>query len=207
MLIPAAKIFEKPEAGAHFAVLIDVVDLGMITTVFNGQPKTYPAIRYIWSLATLGKDGKPLRQYSQKLNASSWHEKGNLYKVTKMILGVPPSPAIDPESLIGQVRQLFISRDISPDGSKDYANIMGIVPAPAGYVLPIPADYVREKFRPKTQAGPAGQPVQTYSQPPQQPAQYAQATQQYTPPAPAPTQQVGPQTYPTPVPQGTDVKF
>jgi hypothetical protein len=176
MLIPQAKQFEKPEAGPHIGVIVDVVDLGIITSTFNGQAKSYPAIRFIWSLATVGKDGKPLQVWSQKLNASSWHEKGNLYKTVKMILGNPPLPTLDPETLIGQVRQLFISREKSPDGLKDYANIMGIVPAPAGFVLPVPADYVRVKFRTQTTAGPQGQPVQTYAQPPQT-AQQAQTTQ------------------------------
>ena len=211
MLIPQAKVYEKPEAGPHYGVIIDVVDLGNITTTFNGQAKTYPAIRFIWSLGTVGKDGKPLQVYSQKLNASSWHEKGNLYKTVKMILGQPPLPTLDPEQLIGQVRQLFISRDKSPDGTKDYANIVGIVPAP-GVNLPVPADYVRVKFRPQQTAGPQGQPVQTYQQPPQQ-AQNVYAQGQSVQPAnpgyaqPAPVQQIAPQTYPTPVPQGVDVKF
>jgi hypothetical protein len=207
MQIPAAKIFEKPEAGPHYGVLVDVVDLGLVTSVFNGQSKTYPAIRYIWVLATLGKDGKPLQQRSRRLNASSWHEKGNLYKETKMILGSAPLPTLDPESLIGQVRQLFITREISPDGSTDYSNIMGILPAPAGYVLPIPADYIRVKFRPKQQAGPQGQPVQTYAQPPQQAQpqqQYAQNPQQ---PAPVTYNAVPAQYQPVPAPQGADIKF
>ena len=168
MQIPAAKEFEKPEAGPHLGVIIDVVDLGVITTVFNGQPKTYPAIRFIWALGTVGKDGKPLQVWGKKLNASSWHENGNLYKTVKQIIGAPPLPTFDPESLIGQVRQLFISREKSVDGTKDYVNIVGIAPAQPGVNLPVPADYVRVKFRPKVQAGPQGQPVQTYQQPPTQ---------------------------------------
>jgi hypothetical protein len=179
MIIPAAKQFEKPEAGPHFAVLIDVVDLGIITSTFNGQTKQYPALRFIWSLATVGKDGKPLQVWSKKINASSWHEKGNLYQTVKQILGVPPQPTLDPESLIGQVRQVFVSREKSPDGLKDYANIIGIVPAPAGFNLPIPADYVRVKYRPQQTAGPNGQPVQTYQAPP--PQQQPQQTPPFAP--------------------------
>jgi hypothetical protein len=179
MQIPAAKVYEKPEAGPHYAVLIDVVDLGIITATFNGQPKSYPALRFIWSLATVGKDGKPLQVWSKKINASSWHEKGNLYQTVKQILGVPPQPTLDPESLIGQVRQVFVSREKSPDGLKDYANIIGIVPAPAGFNLPIPADYVRVKYRPQQTAGPNGQPVQTYQAPP--PQQQPQQTPPFAP--------------------------
>lgn len=181
MQIPAAKQYEKPAAGPHYGVLIDVVDLGIISTTFNGQPKSYPGIRFIWQLATVGQDGKPLQVWSPKLNASSWHEKGNLYKTVKMIIGVPPTPALDPESLIGQVRQLFISRDKSADGTKDFANIVGIAPAP-GIALPVPADYVRVKFR---------QPANT-------------ANTQQVPPSTQPGAQYQPVGAP---PQGTTVKF
>lgn len=191
MQIPAAKQYEKPAAGPHYGVLIDVVDLGVIAFSYQGQTKMNPGIRFIWQLATVGQDGKPLQVWSPKLNASSWHEKGGLYKTVKMIIGTPPTPALDPESLIGQVRQLFISRDKSADGTKDFANIVGIAPAP-GITLPVPADYVRMKFR---------QPANTQQQ--QNPAPQAQPTtqsqfNQYGTPAGTPAGIP---------PQGTVVKF
>jgi hypothetical protein len=200
--------------------LADIVDLGKVTTVYNNQTKVQPMVRFVWILNVLGNDpvkypdtyGKPL-QVAQRFNVTSLHEKSNVYKTLKQILGQPPSPTLDIETLIGQTRILWISRETSPDGSKDFANIMGILPAQPGVVVPIPADFVRAKFRAQTTAGPQGQPVQTYAQPPQQPVQYTQTGappygQPSVPPyAPPPVQQYAPQAGPVPTPQGADVKF
>jgi hypothetical protein len=212
------KEYEKAESGMYNAVLADVVDLGMITTTFQGQAKTYPAVRLIWILNVLGKNGKPLEWYSPKYNASL-HEKATLYKVLKQIIGTAPAANLDIETLIGQTRKLVINRERSADGTKDYANLMGILPPEPGVNIPIPQDFVRVKFRTQTQAGPAGQPVQTYAQPPQQPqlqAQpYAPPAQQGYPVASQPPPFAPPPQYPQPVqqyspappPQGADIKF
>lgn len=152
------KEFEKPPAGQYYAVLADIVDLGEVTTTFNGQTKKFPAQRFVWILNFNGKDGQPL-QVSERFNVSSDHEKSNIYKKLKMILGYPPAPGFDYESLVGQTRILWITRDVSADGTKDYANIMGIMPAPVGVVVPIPAGFVRAKFKAQTQAQPAGAPA------------------------------------------------
>lgn len=215
------KEYEKPEGGMHFGVLADVVDLGMVTTTFNNQSRTVPMVRFVWILAAIGKDGKNL-QVSQRFNASSDHEKSNIYKNTKQILGVAPPPGFDYETLIGSTRLLLINREKSPDGTKDFANIMGILPAKnqAGEEvrMQVPADFVRDKNKPqqeqarfrqqqnRTQAQPATAAPVSYGSAPAQPV-----TQGLVPP-PVPTsvasvQQLAPQTYPTPVPQGADVKF
>ena len=220
------KEYEKPESGVYNAVLADVVDCGIVNTVFQGQAKSYPAVRLIWVLNALDKKGKLLEWWSPKYNASL-HEKATLYKVLKQIIGQAPVANLDIETLIGQTRKLVINRERSADGTKDYANLMGVLPPDPGFQMAVPQDFVRVKFRTQTQAGPNGQPVQTYAQPPQQPLNSApQAQQQYYPPAPPPLQQVGypapsqpppfaPPQYPQPVqqyvpappPQGADIKF
>lgn len=199
------KTYEKPESGLYHGVLADIVDLGMQTTTFNGQARTVPMIRFVWFLNAIGKDGKQL-SVAQRFNASSDHEKSNIFKTLKMILGQAPAKGFDLELLIGQVRKILINRERSADGTKDFANIMGILPADPGAIVAPPVDFIRAKFRPQTTAGPQGQPVQTYQQPPQtQPVATAAAV--YTPPPTAPVQQLAPQTYPTPTPQGADIKF
>ena len=187
----AGKVFEKPNNGIYHGVLADVVDLGMVTTTYKGVTKTQPMIRLIWYLNANGQDGKPL-SVAQKFNANL-HEKSNLYKTIKQILGGAPPPTYDIDLLIGQTRQLFIVREteFAADGKtvvKDYANVQGIMPATPGIVVQIPADFIRSKDRPKTQAGPTGQPVQTFATP-----QAALAAFQAAQAAPAP--------------QGADVKF
>lgn len=184
MIIPK-KEYEKPESGLHHAVLADIVELGNVTTVYQGQSKTFPAARFVWILNVLGKDGKQL-QVSKRYNISNFHEKSNVYKDLKEILGQSPNPATDIDAYIGIVRKLWISREKSEDGQKDFANIKGYLPVDPGVEVKIPAGFVREKFRPKTQAGPQGQPVQTYSTP-----QAAQAAAQFNPPLAPPAQTQG----------------
>jgi hypothetical protein len=196
------KSYEVAPAGQYHAVLADIIDLGSVTSTFQNQTKTYPAARFVWILNALGKDGKPL-QVAKKYNITSLHEKSNIYKDLKQILGTPPLPTLDIESLIGQTRYLWVSNETTPDGTKTYTKIMGILPAQIGpnnqpVVVPIPSDFVRDKFKPKTTAGPNGQPAQTYSQPPQQAQPVYQAQQPYNPPQ---------QFNPAPAPQGADVKF
>jgi hypothetical protein len=196
VIIPT-KQYEKPESGLIHGILADIVDLGPVTTSYNGQTKTQPMVRFIWILNVLGKDGKPL-SVTQRYNISSFHEKSNIYKDLKMVLGQPPDVTRDIETYIGVVRKLWINREKSADGTKDYANIKGYLPADPGVVVPIPADFIRAKFRTQTTAGPQGQPAQTYAQPqqPQQPGQPNPAyNTQYQPPAYPPTQ------------QGADIKF
>jgi hypothetical protein len=143
--------FEKPNTGMYHGVLADVVDLGEITTVYNGQPKTQPMVRFVWILNSNGQNGKPL-SITGRFN-NNLHEKSNLYKSVKQILNAAPPLTLNPESLIGQTRKLFIQRETTGEGQqkKDFANILGISPADAGVTVAIPADYVRDKNKPVDQ--------------------------------------------------------
>lgn len=143
--------FEKPNTGMYHGVLADIVDLGDVTTVYNGQSKTQPMVRFVWILNTNGKDGKPLSVTARFNN--NLHEKSNLYKSVKQILNAAPPLTLNPESLIGQVRKLFIQREVTGEGQaqKDFANILGISPADPGVSVAIPADYVRDKNKPVDQ--------------------------------------------------------
>ena len=194
------KTYEKPVSGQYHGVLADIVDLGMVTTTFNNQTKTQPMVRFVWILNVNGKDGKPLR-VTQRFNVNSLHEKSNVYKTLKQIIGAPPAQNLDIETLIGQTRFLWISTEAKPDG-KEFANIMGILPAQPGpngqpIAVQIPADFVRDKFQTKTVSGQQGQPVQTY-------ATAAAAAQASTAPV---TAQFQPLQQAQPTQQGADVKF
>jgi hypothetical protein len=145
MIIPT-KTYEKPESGLFHGVLADIVDLGMVPTRYNDQLRTIPMVRFVWILDVKGKDGKPL-SVTQRFNASNLHEKSNIYKTLRQILNAPPPPNFDIELLIGQTRKILVNREKSADGSRDYANVMGILPADPGVTVPIPPDFVRAKFR------------------------------------------------------------
>ena len=183
--------WEKPLTGMYHGVLADIVDLGNVTTVFNGQTKTQPMVRFVWVLDKNGKDGKPL-QATARFN-NNLHEKSKLYASVKQILSAPPPVTLNPETLIGSVRKLFIQRDTTGEGAqqKDYANILGISPADPGVSVPIPVDFVRDKNKPVDQ-----QARNKKRNPQQNAAQHAQPQQQAQNPAQT-TQQ----------PQGADIAF
>jgi hypothetical protein len=140
--------FEKPNTGMYHGVLADVVDLGDVTTIYQGLAKVQPMVRFVWVLDKNGTDGKPLSVTGRFNN--NLHEKSNLYKTVKQILNAAPPTTLNPETLIGQTRKLFIQREITGEGQqkKDFANILGISPADPGVTVKIPVDYVRDKNRP-----------------------------------------------------------
>lgn len=177
----STKEYEKPETGMYHGVLADIVDLGNVTTQFKGEVKVQHMVRFVWVLDTLGKDknrypetfGKPL-QATQRFNLSL-HEKANMYKTVKQILNAPPpvsetNPDYDIEQLIGSVRKIFILRELSEDGKKDYPNVQGVSAADPGVNVSVPQGFVRAKFRDKAKAAaPAQPPHQQYQyQPPAQ---------------------------------------
>jgi hypothetical protein len=142
--------FEKPATGIYHGILADIVDLGMVTTIFQNVPKTQRMSRFIWVLDQNGKDGKPLSvtaRYGVNL-----HEKSNLYKTVKQILGQVPLN-LNPESLIGSVRKLLVQQEEVGvgDQKKVYANIIGISPAEQGKTMAVPSDFVRDKNKPADQ--------------------------------------------------------
>lgn len=167
--------FEKPNTGMYHGVLADIVDLGEVTTVYNNQPKTQPMVRFVWVLNQNGKDGKPL-QVTARFN-NNLHEKSNLYKTVKQILNAAPPVTLNPETLIGQVRKLFIQREIDEANKKDFANILGISPADQGISVTLPADFVRDKNKPVTDQAKFKKKNPQQPQPGQQP-QAAKPVQQ-----------------------------
>lgn len=178
--------YEQPDSGIFIGVVADVVELYGVKTKFGEKNK----IRIVWILDKNDKQGKPYRVVFQK-NASM-HEKSDLYKAVRAILGENPPVKFDTETLIGRANQLFIMKESDPSG-KEFANVKGINALPAGTAIPkIPADFVRAKDK---QAFVPGQPLNTPAAsgpvatpasapaPVSQPASY-QASGQYTPPAP-----------------------
>jgi len=195
------KPFEKPDAGQFAGTIVDVVDLPNYPSQYGPKNK----IRIVWVLGpaaqgqkTLDSEGKPY-QVIGMYNASI-SEKSSLFKTISMILNAAPPLMTTTEQvaqlLIGRSNLLFLTKTPNPKIQNDfYVNVAAIMPLPAGFPVPqAPQGFVRSKDRPKTQAGPNGQPVQTFAQPPAQPpAQPStfQAPQFQLPPAgqpaPAPT--------------------
>jgi hypothetical protein len=161
--------FEQPDSGIFIGVIADVVDLYGVKTNFGEKNK----VRIVFVLDKNNSQGKPYHQYFSK-NASM-HEKSDLYKAVRAILGTNPPVVQNTEQLaqllIGKAVQLFIMKEPNAQG-KEFSNIKGINALPPGAAIPkIPTDFVRAKDKSVPQAQPAVQPAASF-------------TGQYTPPAP-----------------------
>jgi hypothetical protein len=176
MNISQGKVFERPMGGAYLGTIIDVVDMPQQPTKFGPKDK----VRILWVLSHingapyLDKEGQPFTIagfYNATLTDNS-----NLTKALRQILSAQVPLITKTEDLValvlGRSNQLFLTQE--PDERKPgqfVTFVAGISPLPPGVVPPqAPAGFVRTINKPKTQAGPNGRPVQTYAQPPAQPA-------------------------------------
>lgn len=164
--------FEQPKSGAYIGTVIDVAELLNVPTRFGPKNK----VRIIWVLDAKDSQGKPYRVMEQ-VNASI-SDKARLYEIAKGVLGVPPAAkSFDTESLLGRSNQLFVVVEKGED-NKEYAHVKGILPLPAGAIVPTaPADFVRAKDK------------QPYT-PPGNPAPAPATAQATAVPAPAPASNV-----------------
>jgi hypothetical protein len=135
--------YEIPESGMYIGVVVDAVELYNVPTKYGPKNK----IRIVWLLDKMNSKGKPHQVIFQK-NASM-HEKSDLYKAVRAILGTNPPLKFNTEDLIGKVNQLMVLQE--PDqnnANKTRANVKGISLPPPGAVAPkVPADYIRHKDR------------------------------------------------------------
>jgi hypothetical protein len=154
------KIYEKPASGAYLGVIADTVDLGIVSTKFGNKMR----VRIVWLLGkpdgsgyAVDSEGNPFRVMSE-LNATV-NEKSDLFKLIRGVLGAPPPAGpYDIEQLIGKSNQLFVVLEKNADGTKEYANVKGILPLPAGISpLAIPATFVRHKDKKDNRGTPAQQ--------------------------------------------------
>ena len=197
MQIAQGAKFERPAPGMYLATLVDVVDLPQVQTQYGTKDR----LRFHWVLAHLngqlylGKDGKAIEATLQ-LNANMG-AKAELPKRLTQILGQAPPVITSTEQLegliLGRSNIIVVVQAPNPKDQNDpFANVDGIGPIPPGMPAapPIPQNYVRFKNRPKVQAGPNGQPVQTYATP--------QAAAAAVAPAAAPAAPAAPVAQPTP---------
>ena len=165
------KEFEVPDSGEFIGVVADFVDVGPVPTQYGVKNM----VRIVWVLDKNDSEGKPFNAIQQI--PASIHEKSNLYKITKSILGTAPQVPFESDVLIGISRKLFISKQLTTKG-KPFANIVAIMALPAGVLaLAIPAGFVRAKDK---QAKIYNNTKATASTP-------APAAQASTPPTAAPT--------------------
>jgi hypothetical protein len=171
MEVTQGRKFEKPTPGMYLATAVDLVEMPNVQTQYGIKNK----VRIHWVLAHLngqlyiGKDGSPVEAVG--IWAANMGGKAELPKRLTQILGQAPPLVTSTEQLeqlvIGRSNILVLVQNPNPKDPNDpYINVDGIGPIQAGMTAPpIPANYVRFKNRPKTQAGPQGTTVATYATP------------------------------------------
>lgn len=159
MIIKASekKPFEQPDAGVFAGTIIDVVDLGLVKSTYNGETTEQQKIQVIWVLDKSDSQGRPFRiqaMYNANINMNPKSgKKSRLYELIEQIFGTSPSLEFESESLIGRSNQLFLVKETNATSNKVYTNIKGLLPLNQGQVGPkAPADFVRAKDR-KQQTG------------------------------------------------------
>lgn len=142
-------------AGVHQAVCVDVVDMGNLEVVWNGQKKIQHKVRVVWQVEELMDDGKPF--IVQKRYTASLHEKSKLRPELESWRGRPFTEdelhEFDLEKLIGANCLLNVAH-VSKDG-KTYANVTAVMPLKKGMEKLIGTNYTRVIDRtPAQQADP-----------------------------------------------------
>ena len=197
MEVSQGKTFYKPEAGMYLATVIDLIEKPGVQTQWGPKNK----VMFVWTISHA--DGRPyLDPEGNPYQVTAWvtstmNPKStqpvfrNMYKIIAGILNTTPPLITSTEQIeslvLGKSNGLMVTKEANPTNPNEpFVNVVGIMPLAPGQVAPqAPANFVRAKNRPKTQAGPQGQPVQTYAAPP---AQQAASTTQ--PPAQQPPQNV-----------------
>lgn len=159
-----AIIAKEPEGGTYIpapegrfqAVCCDVVDKGLVETVWNGQKKVQHKIQVRWFIDEempedkRGPDGIPYYMVTGRYTLSLY-ETSNLRKLLTSWRGrsftEEELKGFDLEHLIGANGEVVIAHN-NRDG-KTYANVVAVIPLKKGAEkMEIPAVYVRAKDRP-----------------------------------------------------------
>lgn len=152
----AGKDFEVPETDQYLAVLVDVVDLGLLPYTFEGKTEMKLTCRFVWTLAkkdgsgyAVDSDGKPFNVIRQMHAIIT--EKSTLFKTLLAMTGKAFTTADDIEAVIGHSNLLYIKKEVSKKG-KTFGNVIDVSFLPPGAPkIPIPKDYIRVQNRPGKQ--------------------------------------------------------
>lgn len=148
------KEYTPAPEGLHQAVCIDVVELGLVTTQYKGQPYTRRMSEIRWVIEEIdpktGKQNMIVRRFSESL-----HENSHLRPFLESWRGKKFTPdelkGFDIDKLVGANCQIQVIHNIGNNGTV-YANIQAVVPiSPKAARMAVPSDYVRVKDRPDQQ--------------------------------------------------------
>ena len=157
--------------GAHPAVLVDVIDLGVVESSFKGEKTQRDMLKLVWEVVALAEGGK--RYLVSQKYTKSLHEKSNLRKHLKSWRGGKDfsedeiEDGFEAEHLLHKPCIVCVTQDTGNDG-RVWAKVESVLPAGGTTTAPS-GQYTRVQDRegfhaPQTApAAPANQPAQSES--------------------------------------------
>lgn len=194
------EIGDLAQSGTHIATCLEIQDqFGVERPKFENpnEKETLDVTRFLFGFR--GQDGRTYRVQSFEFRISG-SPKSNLFKFLTSWLGNPPKYGWDYCELKGQGAMITVAHKQSRDGSKTYANIVGISPVIdqlKAQVLPLEAFAQAPASAQPQSPAPGTQASQPAPQQPQSPAggyQQPSMPPQGPPPAAAPQQAWNPAT-------------
>lgn len=141
--------FDPAPAGPHQGVCVDIVDLGMVETEYQGQKRIKPMLRVVWEIDAEMADGR--RFLVSRRFTASLHEKSGLRAFLEAWRGRP----FTTEELAGfDLDRLLKANCIlnvvhRTNGDKTFANVASVTPLlPKMARLEPAGTYVRKQDRP-----------------------------------------------------------
>jgi hypothetical protein len=150
--------------GAHPAVLVDIVDLGIVESSFKGEKTPRDMLKLVWEAVALAEGGK--RYLVSQKYTKSLHEKSNLRKHIKSWRGGKDfseeelDKGFELETLVHKPCIVCVTQDTGNDG-RVWAKVESVLP-PGGTLTVPSGNYVRVKDRDGYQppkAAPTSQPT------------------------------------------------
>ena len=140
------KQYTQASDGEHSAILADIIDRGLMSTVFGDKEKA----QFIYLIDELDGEGKPIQVSDFTI---SLHKDSKLISRVrvldpKLARGAVQTGELDTEALIGPHALLTTEQSVNTKG-QTYANIIAMVPLPS--VTPkvsIPLSFKRQLARP-----------------------------------------------------------
>lgn len=153
LMVSAGKSYPTAPAGVHLGVCCDVIDLGMVTTVWEGKERTSRKVVIVWQIGEVNAEtGK--RYTVSKRYTASLHEKSGLRRDLQSWRGRPFTQdelkGFDLEAVLRQDAMLNVVHN--EKGGSTYANVEAVMRPPKGSQKVEVVDYVRVQDRPKEPA-------------------------------------------------------
>lgn len=143
----SSKDFETLAEGVYPAVLADIVDLGPKENPYK-PGTTQNKLQFVWLTSEVDSTGRIFRAMQFVNQPQYLHEKANLTKLIKQLLGtVPTGDEFSLDSLIGTQAKLVIQHSEPNKDGKVYANISTIMKADPKNAVKIPVDFERKAMK------------------------------------------------------------